>query len=484
VSTAATEVASTRRVPPFAAAAVISVALVVVVLHCAASALGRGYWFDEVYMLAIGRYHLDWGSADQPPLVPALAALMDTVAPGAQPALASPAALATGCAVVLAGLIAREFGCDRRAQVVTALAQATVLWTSLAGHWLTPYALEPAQWLLLIWLLIRWVRLRDDRLLIALGCIAGVAALTKLQVILLCSVLVVAVAVAGPRDLLRRPALWLGAVIAAVIASPTLIWQQVHGWPQLQMASVVGGEAEALYGGRGGIAVQLIVFAGVLGVALGGYGLWRLLRDDDMREYRFLAVAFAVLYVMVVATAGRPYYLVGLYAPLAAAGALGFARRREHGPTRRWPGWLAVAASTALASGALVLSVTITRSDVGEQIAHRTADAFHALPVDQQQRTAIVGESYIVAAYLDGYSERFGLPEAHSLNRSYGYFPAPRPEFDSVLYIGRDAASLRDYFDTSRQIADIGEDLHAFVLTGRRQSWESIWSHERTLTVS
>ena len=57
-----------------------------------------------------------------------------------------------------------------------------------------------------------------------------------------------------------------------------------------------------------------------------------------MREYRFLAVAFAVLYVIVVATAGRPYYLVGLYAPLAAAGALGFARRREHGPTRPMAG--------------------------------------------------------------------------------------------------------------------------------------------------
>src|SRR4029079_1168241 len=37
------------------------------VLHCIASAFGDGYWFDEVYMLAIGRYHLDWGSADQPP---------------------------------------------------------------------------------------------------------------------------------------------------------------------------------------------------------------------------------------------------------------------------------------------------------------------------------------------------------------------------------------------------------------------------------
>lgn len=41
-------------------------------------------------MLAIGRNHLDWGSADQPPLTPALAALMDWLAPGSQLMLARP----------------------------------------------------------------------------------------------------------------------------------------------------------------------------------------------------------------------------------------------------------------------------------------------------------------------------------------------------------------------------------------------------------
>jgi hypothetical protein len=68
-----------------------------------------------------------------------------------------------------------EFGCDRRAQVFTATVQATALWTTLAGHWLTPYAVEPLQWMLLLWLVIRWQRVRDDRLLIALGLVIGIA---------------------------------------------------------------------------------------------------------------------------------------------------------------------------------------------------------------------------------------------------------------------------------------------------------------------
>ena len=382
VTSAVHETSTDRPVAPFATGIVGPISVAVAVLHCVASALGTGYWFDEVYMLAIGRNHLEWGSADQPPLAPALAGLMDLIAPGSQPLLAAPAALATGCAVLLAALIAREIGCDSRAQVFTALAQATALWTTLAGHWLTPYSLEPAQWLLLIWLLVRWIRTRDDRLLLVAGVVAGVAVMTQFRALILIAVLLAAVAVVGPRALLRRPMLWVGAVVAAAIASPTLLWQQFHGWPQLQMSAVAAGEAEALYGGRPGIAVQLILFAGVLGIALAGYGLWLLFRADELREYRFIAVTFVAQYALFVATAGRPYYLAGLYAPLAAAGALGLQRRREAGNHRRWLAWTAVATSVALAAGALVLSVSLTRSDVGEQIARRTADAFYALPDD------------------------------------------------------------------------------------------------------
>jgi hypothetical protein len=248
---------------------------------------------------------------------------------------------------------------------------------------------------------------------------------------------------------------------------------------------VVAGEAVALYGGRPGIVVQMIVFAGVAGVALVLYGLWRLLRDDELRDYRFIGVAFVALYVVFVATAGRPYYLAGLYAPLAAAGALGLQRRREAGPSRRrwliWPGYVL---SGALAVGILILSVTIVRSDVGERIAQRTADAYRGLPQAQRDRTVLFGESYIVAAYLDGYSKGYRLPEAYSANRSYGYFPPPPADHDTVLYIGREPGALGAYFADTRRVGDVGVDMHAYLLTGQRQSWEEIWPRVRTLTVS
>jgi len=485
MTTAQTERSHAETVEPFAAGVVLPIAGIVAVLHCVASIFGDGYWFDEVYMLAIGRNHLDWGSADQPPLAPAVAALMDAIAPGSIVALRLPAMLATAGAVVVAALIARELGCDRRAQGFTAAAQATGLWTTLAGHWLTPYTLEPVQWLLVIWLVVRWVRLRDDRLLPILGVVVGIAALTKFQVLALCAVLIATAAVFGPRELLRRPRLWVGVAIAALFAAPTLLWQHANGWPQLRMASVVAGEAGALSGGRPGIATMLILYAGVAGVMLVLYGLWRLFRDPELREYRFIAVTFVVLYVLFTATAGRPYYLCGLYAPLAAAGALAMQRRREGGTSRpRWLVWPTYAASTALAACALVLSVVLVESDTVEGIAQRTADVYRSLPPEQRERTVMIGESYIVAAYIDGYGSRYHLPLAYSTNRSYGYFPPPPDDRDSALFIGRDPDAFRPYFATVRGIGDVGDDMHVYLLTGQRKSWAEMWPQLRTLTVS
>jgi DNA-binding NarL/FixJ family response regulator len=70
--------------------------------------------FDELYFVAIGGDHLDWSFADQPPLVPLLAAAMHAIAPGSALVLRLLAALAAGAAVIAGAHLAREFGGTRR----------------------------------------------------------------------------------------------------------------------------------------------------------------------------------------------------------------------------------------------------------------------------------------------------------------------------------------------------------------------------------
>ncbi|MEU7140960.1 glycosyltransferase family 39 protein [Nocardia sp. NPDC046473] len=469
--------------PAFAGRPVLVIAAVVALAHFIGS-FGGGYWFDEAYMLAIGRNHLDWGSADQPPLAPALAAALDWLDPGSVVLIRVPAVLATAGAVVVAALIAREFGGDRRAQTLTAAAQATALWVTMCGHWLTPYTLEPVQWLLLVWLLVRWVRVRDDRLLLALGVVAGIAAETKFQVLLLCAVLLAAVTIFGPRELLRRPMLWLGGGIGLLIALPTLLWQAGNGWPQLRMGVVVAGEADALSGGRPGVAVALIVMAGIAGTVLSLYGLWRLLRADELRAYRFLGVTAVVLYVFFVVTVGRPYYLGGLYGALCAAGAVGFQQRRLAGGRRGWVAWPAYILSIAAAAGMLAIAAVSTKTDVPQAIVQRTVTAYQSLPAQDRDSTIVMGQSYIIAAYLDVYARPGELPTAYSTNRSYGYFPPPPDSARNVLYIGTAPDELRDHFASCRKLIDDNEDQAVWLCSDRRASWPDLWPQLRHLDMT
>jgi hypothetical protein len=486
---------TTTTVRPVARTAVAAVAGAVAAVQLALATLD-GRWFDEVLMLAIGRHHLDWGSADQPPLTPLLAALADAVAPDSQVVMRIPAVLASAGAVVLAALIARELGGDARAQTLTALAQATGAWAALSGHWLTPYSLEPVQWLAVGWLLVRWERVRDDRLLVWLGVVVGIAAETKFQVLLFAAVLAATVALVGPRDLLRRPLLWAGAGAAVVLAAPTLLWQAANGWPQLAMGPVVAGEATYLYGGRVGVAVELVLAAGVLGVVLGGVGLHRLLVAGELRRLRYLGVTTAVLAVVFVVAPGRPYYLAGLYGLLAAVGAVGMQRRREAGRRRwRWVTWPGSVLGAAVAVAALVVSVLMASPTVPGRIAAGTAAAYHALPAPVQARTVVVGESYVHAAYVDDYSRRFGLPPAASPNRSYGWFAPPPEDRDAALWVGGDPTLLRPWFADARPVGVIGPDglrptagpdagTQVWLLTGRREPWAVLWPRLRQLTVS
>jgi hypothetical protein len=219
---------ATTRLAPFARLPVALLAL------GTATALlltaGRyGYFGDELYFLAAGK-HLAWGYADQPPLVPFLAWAMDSLAPGSLVVFRLPAIAATAGGVVVTALIARELGGRRKAQARAAAAYAICGQFVGSGHYLATSTIDPLLWTLVLWLLVRWVRTRADSLLVWLGVVTAVALNGKLLIGAFWVVAGLAVLVFGPRELLRRPKLWLGALIAAVSLVPTLLWQRANGW--------------------------------------------------------------------------------------------------------------------------------------------------------------------------------------------------------------------------------------------------------------
>jgi 4-amino-4-deoxy-L-arabinose transferase-like glycosyltransferase len=182
-----------------------------------------GYHRDELYFLRAGREPA-FGYVDQPPLTPLVARAMDTVLPGSLTGLRLPSVLAAAVVVVLTGLIARELGGGRGAQLLAAASMGVSAVLLAVGHLLSTTTFDLLAWTALTWLLVR--ALRDGGpVWLAAGAVAGLALQNKsLPLVLLAGVLAGVLAV-GPRAALASRWPWLGAAVALVIWAPNLAWQ-------------------------------------------------------------------------------------------------------------------------------------------------------------------------------------------------------------------------------------------------------------------
>jgi len=118
--------------PPVAWRPLLAAGGALAVLLIAVSAR-YGYHRDELYFLQAGQ-HLAWGYPDQPPLTPALARLVSTVAPDSLIALRVPSTLLAAGVVIFTGLIAREFGGGRAEQLLAACCMSVSAALLLIGH--------------------------------------------------------------------------------------------------------------------------------------------------------------------------------------------------------------------------------------------------------------------------------------------------------------------------------------------------------------
>ncbi|PZS30580.1 MAG: glycosyl transferase, family 39 [Pseudonocardiales bacterium] len=457
-----------------------------------------GYFCDELYFLAAG-HHMDWGYADQGPLVPLLARAMDTAFPGSLVGVRLPVTVLSAVGVVATALIAREFGGRRRAQVLTAGAYA--MGTLVGGHTLSTGTVDMIVWTVVTWLLVRWVRLRDDRLLLALGGLTAISLQNKWLIVAFWLIVGISVLAVGPRELLRRPMLWLGAALATLVTLPALFWQAQHGWPQLGVAQAIADD-DLLGGGRARLTFLPLALASagiLLGVVLVCYGLWRLLRSPEMRPYRFLGWTFVGLVALFVITGGRYYYVSGLFAVCWAAGAVELQR---HEPARWWRWVLSwpvyvLSAVIALTMLPVVPASWPTPAKLGSlfmlgwpEETDTVAGAYRALPPTSQHNTVVMTEWYWDAAAIERFGPARGMPHVYSAHRGYWYFGEPPDDAQTVLFVGSNPAYLSRYFTEVGQVATvtIGPMMNLFsrptpvwLCSGPRVPWSQLWPELRHL---
>ena len=224
----------------FAAGPVLLIAAALFALDMALS--GRyGFHGDELYFLDSAR-HLQGGYVDQPILVPLLARVSLSLFGVSLPGLRVWAALAVAATVVIGGLLARELGGSRNAQILAALATATMPAVIGTGDILEPTTLDILFWAALALVVVRVGRTGDCRYWLLGGVVLGVGLANKHSIgFFAVAIFFGALLSGGWRLVLNRWAL-AGAVIAACFTIPDVWWQATNGWPTIAMTQALNQE--------------------------------------------------------------------------------------------------------------------------------------------------------------------------------------------------------------------------------------------------
>ncbi|MGH8960088.1 MAG: glycosyltransferase family 39 protein [Jatrophihabitantaceae bacterium] len=461
-----------------------------------------GYHRDELYFIAAGS-HPAFGYPDQPPLVPLLCWAMNHLASGSAQAsallvLRLPSALAAAASTLVAALVAREVGGGARAQVIAAACTATSGFALATGHFVTTTTFDLLSTSVLCWLVIRAITRRSGPSLLAAGVVTGIGFESKPQVALVATVILVTLAIAGPRGPLRSPWLAGGLVSALVLAAPYVIWQSLHGWPQLTVAGNIGGSAE---GGRAGfVPFQLVLVSPVL-VPVWIAGLVVPFRRASLRAVRFVPLTYALLAVAYLLGNGKAYYLASLYPVLLGIGAI---------PVADWTVRRNRALRTGLLGAAVIVSAVVSslialpllpatslqgsvvmavNPDQGETVGwprfvDTVAAAWSAVPANERAHTVIFTRNYGEAGAVDLLGRAHGLPRAYSGHNGFSEWGQPGADATRALLIGYDGpGDAAPYFTGCTHLVTVDDRVGLdndeqglpLLLCRPAGSWSALW---------
>lgn len=449
-----------------------------------------GYFVDELYYLACS-HHLAWGYVDQAPLIAVITWLVRVTLGDSLPALHFLPAVAVGCNVLLAGLLARELGGRRYAQGLAGVAViAAPLYLGL-DHLLTMNAFEPVFWMSCALIVLKIINGASPKFWLLFGAVAGLGLENKHSTLIFGFGLFVGLRLTKQRRHFAQPWIWFGGLIALLLFLPNLVWEINRGFPTIELLRNVQQSGRNTPVGILGFLLAQILLLHPLGAPLWIAGLWRLLRDREGKGIRVRGVTYVVLMICMLVFHGRIYYPAPIYPMLFAAGAVAF---QDWAERRAWL-WLKPVYVAALLVVSAVLApffyfpmLTVDQYIAYSKFMHLAppkienhkegplpqlyadqfgwkemaqviADAYFKLSPEDQKNCAIFGQNYGEAGAIDFFGAKMGLPNALSGHQSYFYW-GPRGYTGSCMIVmGDNYDRLSELFESVEEVGTVDHPL-------------------------
>lgn len=277
-----------------------------------------GYFNDEFYYIAASK-HLAFGYVDFPPFVAALTALVRATLGESLLALRLLPALAGSLVVFITGLMARQLGGGRSAQVLATLCSLTAGVFLSVNSILSMDSFDQLWWTLAAFVLILIFQGKDARLWLLFGLIAGVGLTTKMTMLYFGFAVTLGMLLSSQRRQLRVQWLWLAGGTALLFLLPYIIWNATHGWPTLGFWSHYAGKV--FWGSPLDFVLQQVLIMNPFTLPVWLAGLYFCFSKDG-KDYRPLGWAYGILLVIFTLQHAKHYFLAPAYPMLFAAGAV------------------------------------------------------------------------------------------------------------------------------------------------------------------
>src|SRR5271165_5142836 len=188
-----------------------------------------GFHRDELQFLS-DAMHLDWGFVPYPPLTPFVERISFEIFGLSMVGLRLFSVLAQSLAIVVSGVMTRELGGGRLAQVAAALAVALSPVPLFEGTEFQYTTFDYLWWVLVAYFVVRLLKTENPRWWLAVGATVGVGLMTKYTICFLVCGLLCGFLLSRARRFLLSWWLLGGVGIALLIFLPNLVWQVHHGF--------------------------------------------------------------------------------------------------------------------------------------------------------------------------------------------------------------------------------------------------------------
>ena len=276
-----------------------------------------GFHRDELQFLSDAR-HLEWGFVAYPPFTPFVERVSLALFGVSLAGLRLFSAIAQSGAIVVSGLMARELGAGRVAQIATALAVALSPLPLFEGTEFQYTTFDYLWWVLIAYFVIRLLKSEDPRWWLAIGATMGVGLMTKYAILFFIACVLAGFLLTPARRLMRSFYFAGAIVLVLLLCSPNLVWQAHHGFISYQFLHSIHvrdvGEGRA----KGFVSAQFWLCVNTFAAPLWIIGLISFLRSP---RYRVLAWMYLIPLALFFFSKGRGYYLAAAYPMLIAMGA-------------------------------------------------------------------------------------------------------------------------------------------------------------------